>query len=660
MSRLSLANRILSACGILGFVGAIVVFDLGCPSENSSSNGSVFSMTISPDPVAVRVGGTVNLHATLYNSRNQILQGKPVNWTSSNSAIATVGASTTEDGSVTGVSPGTATVTASSGAEHETVTVTVSNVPVASVTVSGAATVSLFGTTQLTATAKDDAGNVLTGRPVSWSSSNPATASVSQTGLVTGNLVGGPVTISATAEFTTGTAPITVTATPIASITVTGFATLPVGVTGVFQAVLKDAAGNVLSHSGRDISWSSSNTSLATVNQAGDVTGIAPGPSTITASAEGKSGSATVTITSPVSLVGRVINYTNGQGIGGATVNFRKNEVLNPLWGSVVSAGDGSFTSPATSTDISQGVIIEAIATSFVTGRVLVANVLTGGATFVGDVPLVPTSAQNGGISGTIRNATTGNGMPGASVSVFDNINATAVQTQTSDASGNFTFANLPAGTYRVSAAANGFTPSQRTGVAVGNGGVTANQDLVLSASGTNTVTIVLTWGASPSDLDSHLTGPNADISRFHVYYAARGSKTTAPFANLDVDDVSSFGPETITITQMNIGTYRYLVHDFSNRNSTTSTALGTSGAKVQVYTATGVQTFFVPAQAGTLWTVFELSGTLANPLILQKNQMGFFSDPATIVSPPMGSGGVISDAALIAWAVAQHPKPPR
>ncbi|HEY9384374.1 MAG TPA: Ig-like domain-containing protein [Gemmatimonadales bacterium] len=657
MAKRTLANRILAACGILGYVGAIVVFDLGCPSDSTPSSGSVSSITVQ-QPAAVRVGGTVPVHATLYDAGNLVLSGKPVTWTSSNPAIATVSGNT-DDGSITGVSVGTTTVTASSGGKSGSVQVTVSNVPVATVTVSGAASIALNATTQLTATPKDDAGNVLTGRPVSWSSSDPSVASVNQTGLVTANLVGGPVTISATIEFVTGTAQLSVTGPPIATITVSGTATLPVGVSTTFQAVLKDAGGNVLS--GRQVTWSSSNSAIASVDNFGGVTGVAVGgPITITASSEGKSGSASVTITSPVSLLGRVINYVNGAGIAGATVNFRRNDGgLGSLWGSTTTAAGGSFTSPASSTDVSQGVIVEALATGFVTGRILVANVLLGGATFVGDVPLVPTSAQTGGISGTVRNATTGTGLAGATISLFDNIQTAALATQTSDGSGNFSFTNLAAGTYRLNASATGFQTAQRPGVAVGNGGITANQDLVLSPTGTSAVTIVLTWGASPSDLDSHLTGPNADASRFHVYYASRGSLTLAPFANLDVDDVSSFGPETIRITQMNSGTYRYSVHDFSNRSSTTSSALGSSGAKVQVYTATGLaQTFFVPSQPGTLWTVFEMSGTLASPLILGRNVMSFASDPAAITSPPVGSGAATSDAGLIARAAAEHPKP--
>ncbi|HYR33519.1 MAG TPA: carboxypeptidase regulatory-like domain-containing protein, partial [Burkholderiales bacterium] len=71
-------------------------------------------------------------------------------------------------------------------------------------------------------------------------------------------------------------------------------------------------------------------------------------------------------------------------------------------------------------------------------------------------------------------------------------------------------------------------------------------------------MTIRLTWGSSPSDLDSHLKGPN----NVHLSYQNRGSLTAAPFAGLDVDDTSSFGPEVITITRLTQGVHEYFVHN--------------------------------------------------------------------------------------------------
>jgi hypothetical protein len=261
-----------------------------------------------------------------------------------------------------------------------------------------------------------------------------------------------------------------------------------------------------------------------------------------------------------------------------------------------------------------------------------------------------------------VRNARTGIGIAGASLALYNNVSSTPVAPANTDATGAYAFTGLVAGTYRVAATAPGFQLAERVGIAVGNGGVTGNQDIVLSPNGTNDIRIVLTWGASPSDLDSHLTGPNTDATRFHVYYAGRGSFSSAPFAGLDVDDVSSFGPETISITQMNSGNYRYSVHDFTNRTSSTSTALSNSGAKVQVYTSAGlIATFAVPSGVGNLWTVFEMTGSLSNPVLTPRNELSNTSDPSTITTPPaiVGvSGAQGNDAVLIGRAVKGRTKP--
>jgi uncharacterized protein YjdB len=100
----------------------------------------------------------------------------------------------------------------SGGSLSDTSAVTVSTVPVASVTVSPASgTLTAGGTYQLAATPRDSLGNALSGRAVSWSSSAPAVATVSGSGLVTGVAAGG-ATITATSEGKSGTAAVTVTA----------------------------------------------------------------------------------------------------------------------------------------------------------------------------------------------------------------------------------------------------------------------------------------------------------------------------------------------------------------------------------------------------------------------------------------------------------------
>lgn len=88
-------------------------------------------------------------------------------------------------------------------------------VPVATITVTPPSTnLAINATVQLAAELRGAGNEVLTGRSITWTSSNPAVAEVASTGLVTGKTSGGPVTITASSEGMNGTAQITV-ATPI-------------------------------------------------------------------------------------------------------------------------------------------------------------------------------------------------------------------------------------------------------------------------------------------------------------------------------------------------------------------------------------------------------------------------------------------------------------
>jgi hypothetical protein len=119
---------------------------------------------------------------------------------------------------------------------------------------------------------------------------------------------------------------------------------------------------------------------------------------------------------------------------------------------------------------------------------------------------------------------------------------------------------------------------------------------------------MILTWGATPRDLDSHLTGPEAS-GRFHVYYAARGSVTAAPFANLDTDDTSGYGPEVVTVTRVSAGRYRYSIHNFTGQSG--GGIEGSGATVVMVVPALGyLQRFTVPTAnpaGGNVWRVADL-----------------------------------------------------
>src|SRR3989449_2090347 len=206
------------------------------------------------------------------------------------------------------------------GSLADTAAVAVSNVPVASLTVSPAtASLAVGKTVQLTATPKDAAGNPLSGRVVTWATSATSVATVSATGLVTGVTVGS-ATITATSEGQSGTATVTVTPVPIASVTVSpAVAGMPVGSTLQVTATPKDSAGNPLS--GRTVTWATSALSVATVTASGLVTGVTAGTATITATSEGKSGTATITVTSSTGVHAGYYASPNGTGAGDGSVS---------------------------------------------------------------------------------------------------------------------------------------------------------------------------------------------------------------------------------------------------------------------------------------------------------------------------------------------------
>lgn len=121
---------------------------------------------------------------------------------------------------------------------------------------------------------------------------------------------------------------------------------------------------------------------------------------------------------------------------------------------------------------------------------------------------------------------------------------------------------------------------------------------------------LTLTWGENPRDLDSHLWTPEINNYDYHVYFGSRGNEDASPYAELDVDDVSSYGPENITITRFFSGTYYYSVYHYSG-----SGTVSTSGANVKVYGPTGnlLHSLNVPSvNSGSnwWWNVLKINGS--------------------------------------------------
>jgi len=288
---------------IVSSAGRVTAIKVGTATITASSDGKsgtatvtvtaapVATVTVTPATASLTVGQTTTLAAETRDANGTVLTGRQVTWSTSNASVATV-----SSGVVTATGPGTATITATSEGKAGTSTITVSAVPVATVTVAPATLPLVVGQTgTLTATTRDASNTVLTGRNVTWSTSNANVATVAA-GVVTATGPG-TATITATSEGKTGTATVNVTAVPVATVSVSpATVSLTTGGTQQITATPRDAQGNALA---RPVTWQTGNASVATVTQAGLITAVGPGSTTVTATSEGKVGTVTVTVTAP-------------------------------------------------------------------------------------------------------------------------------------------------------------------------------------------------------------------------------------------------------------------------------------------------------------------------------------------------------------------------
>jgi uncharacterized protein YjdB len=275
----------------------------------------VLTVSVEPSTLTIASGQSRPFTVTVTDANHVIVTDRDVTWTSSNGLVATVSA----NGTVTALTPGAATITATIEGKSAAAQVTVTGAAVGSVTVQPASPSLTAGqTTTLTATVTDANGTVVTDRVVTWSSSNNAVATVSATGVVTAIAAGTAVIAAMTSEGKGGSATITVTPLPVGSVAIepTSVTLLP-GASTTLTATVRDAAGTVVTD--RPVTWTSSNVLVATVSTTGVVSALAPGSATISATSEAKSGGATVNVIAiPVGSV-TVAPSTKSLVVGAAT-----------------------------------------------------------------------------------------------------------------------------------------------------------------------------------------------------------------------------------------------------------------------------------------------------------------------------------------------------
>lgn len=272
-----------------GFVTAISAGTtrISLTVDNVRSNDIVIAVTdqvtsirLTPFlPQIIRLGGTLQVTAQPLNSQNQPINGKTINWSTSNPSVATV----SPTGTITSVALGNATITAEVDQRTASLGVTVTPVPLQSVTLAPATDTLAGGENKLyTPVMVDTAGRTVTstvGRTLVWNSSNPLVAGVSN-GVVSGFGQNGTSNISVTIDNVASNN-VALTVAQIVQLTVSpNPAAVQVGKTTALTVTAKDVAGNTIKTT-RTPFFQVVNTMFATVSPAGVLTGVAVGTTQI-------------------------------------------------------------------------------------------------------------------------------------------------------------------------------------------------------------------------------------------------------------------------------------------------------------------------------------------------------------------------------------------
>ena len=249
------------------------------------------TVEIVPDTLTIVVGQTQKLTVKVIGST------KAPSFSSSETSVASV----KSDGTVTGLAVGNATITAAVGSASGSALVTVAKDPPVLKTIAvkpSGAQISVSTKQTYTASGVDQYGNAMTGINFVFASANPAIISITPSGDAVG-LSTGTTMITATADSITGSANVTVTpfVAPPALKTVVvkpGNAQVKISAMQAYTASGFDQYGNAMA--GISFIFASANPSVISITEAGVAVGLSAGITQITATADGISGSAMVTV----------------------------------------------------------------------------------------------------------------------------------------------------------------------------------------------------------------------------------------------------------------------------------------------------------------------------------------------------------------------------
>jgi hypothetical protein len=490
-------------------------------------------------------------------------------WNSSNAGAATISSTAGSAGLAASVATGASTITATSAGISGSTTLTVTPATLVSLAISPTNPGIAKGTgKQFTATGtySDNSTQDLTAS-VLWTSSNTVAATISSAagspGLAT-SAATGVTTITATSGTVSDSTTLTVTPASLVSLAITPINPSIAKGTGKQFTATGAYSDSTTQNLTATVTWSSSNTGVATISNAagsqGLATSAATGSTTIMATSGDVSGSATLTVT-PATLVSIAVTPANpsiakGTGkqftaTGAYSDNTAQNLTATVTWSSsstgvatisnaagsrglATSAATGSTTITATSGDVSGSTTLT------VTQAVLVSISITPSSQSISAGTTQQFSATGTYSDGTTQNMTT-----------------------------TVTWSSSGAGIATISNAAG--SKGLATAVAAGTVTMTA-VSVSISATATLTVTsnatVTLTWNAPTTRIDGSPLNPLTDLSAYKIHYGTLSQSYTQTVT------VENTGANPVTYTlNLGPGTYYFAITsiDASNQESTYS-----------------------------------------------------------------------------------------
>lgn len=316
-------------------------------------------------------------------------------------------------------------------------------------------------------------------------------------------------------------------------------------------------------------------------------------------------------------LTGKIVESTNiNQGVENATVKVSKDGLVIAT---VSSSGSGDF-----SISLPEGqYLVEVTKSGYIPFSIYQQVENDQASTQMKTIELIQGSGM-GGFRGIITDAVTGDPIEGVQLDLRsgwgNSSHGDVRKTLRTDSNGEFryntttlpfvnTVLGLECGNYTLTAKKDGYIGTSFNIIVLpGETDSNPQQDATMAPAQTegDTWRIVLTWGENPRDLDSHVVGALTSGNSFHVYYSHKSQYDgSLEVCNLDRDDTTSYGPETITLNTNSSTPYYYYIYRYAGSGTVAS-----SGAQIKVYHgADSVRTFNVPTGLGDgdYWNVFAV-----------------------------------------------------